>query len=50
MLHTASDIHLGFGEKKPLRGKDSFITFEEILMIAKERYVFVGLCHQQRQA
>jgi len=32
---VATDIHLGFLEKDPVRGNDSFITFEEILQCAK---------------
>ncbi|KAJ9585202.1 hypothetical protein L9F63_003005 [Diploptera punctata] len=36
---VASDIHLGYAEKDPERGEDSFITFEEILSIAQERNV-----------
>ncbi|KZS02945.1 Double-strand break repair protein MRE11A [Daphnia magna] len=31
----ATDIHLGFMEKHPTRGDDSFITFEEILNYGK---------------
>ena len=33
----ATDNHLGVNEKDPIRGNDSFETFEEILQIAKER-------------
>uniref|UniRef100_H2YQ23 Calcineurin-like phosphoesterase domain-containing protein n=1 Tax=Ciona savignyi TaxID=51511 RepID=H2YQ23_CIOSA len=36
---VASDIHLGYMEKHSERGKDSFLAFEEILGIAKERNV-----------
>ncbi|KAK3913008.1 Double-strand break repair protein MRE11 [Frankliniella fusca] len=35
----ATDIHLGYEEKDPIRGRDSFVTFEEILKIAVEREV-----------
>ena len=35
----ASDVHLGYGEKDPLRGDDSFNSFEEVLAIAIERQV-----------
>lgn len=34
---VATDNHLGVNEKDPIRGNDSFETFEEILQIAKER-------------
>ena len=34
---VATDNHLGVHEKDPIRGSDSFDTFEEILQIAKER-------------
>ncbi len=34
---VATDNHLGGNEKDPIRGNDSFETFEEILQIAKER-------------
>eukprot|EP00871_Galdieria_phlegrea_P004364 jgi/Galph1/4929/GphlegSOOS_G3561.1 len=32
---VATDIHLGYCEKHPVRGDDSFNTFEEILHVAK---------------
>lgn len=35
----ATDIHLGYEEKDPIRGNDSFVSFEEILEIAVERDV-----------
>ena len=35
----ATDNHLGFMEKDPIRGNDSFNTFEEILQIANEKKV-----------
>ena len=35
---TASDIHLGYGEKNAELGRDSFVSFEEILKIGKERF------------
>ena len=38
LLHCA-DIHLGYGEKHAEKALDSFITFEEILQIAKEKEV-----------
>lgn len=31
----ATDNHLGFMERDPVRGNDSFVTFEEILQKAK---------------
>ncbi|KAH9513001.1 hypothetical protein Btru_035558 [Bulinus truncatus] len=36
---VATDIHLGFKERDPVRGKDSLNTFEEILQIARDREV-----------
>ncbi|CAB0002214.1 unnamed protein product [Nesidiocoris tenuis] len=36
---VATDIHLGVHEKDPIRGDDSFNTFEEILLTAKEKDV-----------
>ncbi|XP_071449768.1 double-strand break repair protein MRE11 isoform X2 [Hetaerina americana] len=36
---VATDIHLGYAEKDGVRGEDSFVTFEEILEIAKEKNV-----------
>ncbi|RKP05540.1 Mre11 DNA-binding presumed domain-containing protein [Thamnocephalis sphaerospora] len=36
---VATDNHLGYMEKDPVRGQDSFQTFEEILRIAQERQV-----------
>jgi double-strand break repair protein MRE11 len=33
---VATDNHLGFMERDPIRGNDSFITFEEILQHAKK--------------
>ena len=35
----ATDIHLGYGEKHAEKALDTFITFEEILQIAKEKEV-----------
>lgn len=35
----ATDIHLGYNEKDPVRGNDSFVTFEEILQKAAENNV-----------
>ena len=30
---VATDIHLGYGEKHPIKAEDSFVTFDEILKI-----------------
>lgn len=35
----ATDIHLGYGEDHPIRGSDSFDSFEEALQIAKAEEV-----------
>ena len=35
----ASDTHIGYGEKDPIRGDDSFNTFEEIFMLANQEKV-----------
>lgn len=35
----SSDPHVGYGEKDPVRGNDSFVSFNEILEIARERDV-----------
>ena len=36
---VASDLHLGYLEKDPIRGDDSFATFNEVFQIANERKV-----------
>jgi len=36
---VATDIHLGYMEKDPIRGNDSLTTFEEILRLAKQNNV-----------
>jgi double-strand break repair protein MRE11 len=36
---VATDNHLGFMERDPIRGNDSFVTFEEILQLAKAQQV-----------
>ena len=36
---VSSDIHLGYGEKLPGRGLDSFNTFDEILAIGRREKV-----------
>ena len=35
----ATDIHLGYGEKDPIKAQDSYNTFEEILNIGQEKKV-----------
>lgn len=35
----ATDNHIGYGERDPIRGRDSLITFEEILKLAVENEV-----------
>jgi len=49
----ATDNHVGYLENDPIRGNDSFITFEEIFKIAKARevdFVLLGgdLFHEVR--
>ena len=39
MSHSATDNHIGYLEKDPLRGNDSLEAFEEILKMAKEQDV-----------
>ncbi|XP_056417466.1 double-strand break repair protein MRE11 [Hyla sarda] len=36
---VATDIHLGYMEKDAVRGNDSFVTFDEILKLAKDNEV-----------
>ncbi|KAI9140373.1 Metallo-dependent phosphatase-like protein [Paraphysoderma sedebokerense] len=36
---VATDNHLGYMEKDPIRGNDSLRSFEEILIVAQERHV-----------
>lgn len=36
---VATDIHLGYLEKDPVRGNDTFVTFNEILDHAKKNEV-----------
>lgn len=35
----ATDIHLGYLEKDPVRGNDTFVTFDEILRHAQQKEV-----------
>ena len=37
----ATDNHLGYAERDPIRGEDSFVTFREILKIAIDKNVCV---------
>ena len=42
---VTTDTHMGFMERDPIRGDDSFETFEEILKIGKDNKVdFVLHC------
>ena len=36
---VASDMHLGYAERDPIRGEDSFVTFAEVFKIALEQKV-----------
>ncbi|KAJ8602373.1 hypothetical protein CTAYLR_004216 [Chrysophaeum taylorii] len=36
---VSTDNHLGYADKNPIRGMDSFAAFEEMLLVAKEREV-----------
>lgn len=42
---VATDNHLGYLERDPIRGSDSFKTFEEILTIAEKRQVTIHVVH-----
>ncbi len=42
---VATDIHLGYAEKDPVRGEDSFVTFEEILQNAQQLKVLLPFNH-----
>ena len=35
-MSAATDNHLGSMERDPIRGNDSFVTFDEILRLANE--------------
>jgi double-strand break repair protein MRE11 len=41
----ATDNHVGYNERDPVRGQDSINTFREILELAKERQV----CYEKQQ-
>lgn len=38
-IMLATDNHIGYLERDPIRGRDSFNTFEEILQLAKKHDV-----------
>jgi len=40
-IMVSTDNHLGFAERDPIRGLDSFAAFEEVLMLAKRHKVSV---------
>ena len=37
---VATDIHLGYAEKHPIKADDSFVTFEEILKLGVDEGVY----------
>jgi double-strand break repair protein MRE11 len=39
IVSIATDNHLGYNEKDPIRGDDSFNAFEEILQLARQHDV-----------
>lgn len=39
LTYIATDNHIGYMEKDPIRGGDSINTFKEILTIAKDKKV-----------
>ena len=44
---VASDMHLGYAERDPVRGDDSFQTFAEVFKLANENRV--GAYHAMRR-
>lgn len=42
-IMIATDCHLGYQESDPNIGLDSFVTFEEILIMAVEENVSIGV-------
>lgn len=40
----ATDNHVGYAERDPVRGNDSIITFNEIMELAKDRDVLPSPC------
>jgi hypothetical protein len=41
---VATDNHVGYAERDPVRGDDSYTTFNEIMELAKERDVSPICC------
>ena len=41
VMSTATDNHVGYAERDPVRGNDSLVTFEEILRHAEHQQVNV---------
>jgi double-strand break repair protein MRE11 len=49
-IMVATDCHLGYEERDPVRGLDSFAAFEEVLLLAKAKKVdFVLLGEMSKQ-
>ena len=42
-IMVSTDNHLGYAEKDPIRGLDSFAAFEEVLFLAKSNKVRIAL-------
>lgn len=40
-IMISTDNHLGYAEKDPIRGNDSFAAFEEVLVLAKRHNVSI---------
>jgi double-strand break repair protein MRE11 len=52
-IMISTDIHLGYNELDPIRGNDSFNTFEEVLSLSKKNgsdFLLLGgdLFHENR--
>lgn len=43
-IMVSTDNHLGYAEKDPIRGNDSFAAFEEVLVLAKRHNVRSLVC------
>jgi hypothetical protein len=43
-IMVSTDNHLGYAEKDPIRGNDSFAAFEEVLVLAKRHNVRFLVC------
>lgn len=43
-IMVSTDNHLGYAEKDPIRGNDSFAAFEEVLVLAKRHNVRFLIC------